>query len=133
MSRHPIAVVSALLLSAVDVAAQEHSHDSHAGHSEMDHSAVMSMPAAKAPSLRTSAILTGAGQVEVELETARFEFSREHADQAHVPGEGHAHIYLDGEKLAECEMESPPVFDGMIAAGERAFVTTVDGSVSCWE
>ena len=39
----------------------------------------------------------------------------------------------DGQRRAEYEMESPPVFDGLIAAGRRAFVTTVDGSVSCWK
>jgi len=39
----------------------------------------------------------------------------------------------DGKKLAEYEMEAPPAFDGLIAAGERLFITTTDGCVSCWE
>jgi hypothetical protein len=36
-----------------------------------------------------------------------------------------------GEKVAEYEMEAPPVFDGMAAANERLYVATVDGCVIC--
>jgi len=37
----------------------------------------------------------------------------------------------DGEKLAETELDSPPVFDGMIAAGGRLFISLTDGSITC--
>ena len=37
----------------------------------------------------------------------------------------------DGKKLSETELESPPVFDGMIAAGGRLFASLQDGSVVC--
>jgi hypothetical protein len=39
----------------------------------------------------------------------------------------------DGSKLAEYQLRAPPVFDGMIAAGQKLFLTTADGCVSCWE
>jgi hypothetical protein len=39
----------------------------------------------------------------------------------------------DGAKLAEYQTEAPPAFDGLIAAGQRVFLTTMDGCVSCWE
>ncbi len=39
----------------------------------------------------------------------------------------------DGGRLAEHPIEAPPVFDGLIAAGERLFITTTDGCVSCWQ
>ena len=39
----------------------------------------------------------------------------------------------DGKKLAEHQMEAPPAFDGLIAAGGRLFITTTDGCVSCWD
>jgi len=39
----------------------------------------------------------------------------------------------DGKKLAEYPLESPPVFDGLIAAGGRLYLTTTDGRLSCWE
>ena len=37
----------------------------------------------------------------------------------------------DGKKLAEYKLESPPVFDGMIAASERLFISTRDGRLLC--
>ncbi len=37
----------------------------------------------------------------------------------------------DGQKLAECTLDSVPVFDGMSAAGGRLFLTTIDGKVVC--
>jgi hypothetical protein len=36
-----------------------------------------------------------------------------------------------GAKLSEIELEDPPVFDGLIAAGGRLFATLRDGSVIC--
>jgi outer membrane protein assembly factor BamB len=37
----------------------------------------------------------------------------------------------DGEKLTEYKLESPPVFDGMIAANGRLFISTRNGQVLC--
>jgi outer membrane protein assembly factor BamB len=38
----------------------------------------------------------------------------------------------DGSKLAEYPLDSPPVFDGLIAAQQKLFISTTDGVVSCW-
>ena len=38
----------------------------------------------------------------------------------------------DGKKLAETELGCPPVFDGLIAAGGRLFVSLTDGSIACF-
>ena len=37
----------------------------------------------------------------------------------------------DGSKLFERELDSPPVFDGMIAARGKLYVSTRDGRVVC--
>ena len=37
----------------------------------------------------------------------------------------------DGKKLAEYELESPPVFDGMAAANGRLYISTRDGALLC--
>lgn len=37
----------------------------------------------------------------------------------------------DGEKLSEMSLESVPVFDGLIAAGGRLYLSTADGKVRC--
>jgi outer membrane protein assembly factor BamB len=39
---------------------------------------------------------------------------------------------VNGRQLAEYELESPPVFDGMIAAQGRLFVSLKDGSLACF-
>jgi len=39
----------------------------------------------------------------------------------------------DGSRLAEYELDSPPVFDGISAAGRRLYVATQDGNVLCME
>jgi hypothetical protein len=38
----------------------------------------------------------------------------------------------DGKKLAEYKLDFPPIFDGMIAADDRLFVVTIDGSIRCY-
>jgi hypothetical protein len=38
----------------------------------------------------------------------------------------------DGSRQAEYQIQSPPVFDGMIAAGERLYLATTDGAVLCF-
>lgn len=37
----------------------------------------------------------------------------------------------DGKKLGEFKMDSRPVFDGIIAAGGRLYISTRDGRVAC--
>jgi outer membrane protein assembly factor BamB len=39
----------------------------------------------------------------------------------------------DGEKVAEYEMSSPVVWDGLAAAYGRLFAATADGAVVCWD
>jgi hypothetical protein len=36
-----------------------------------------------------------------------------------------------GEKLSECKLDSPPVFNGMAAANGRLFIAATDGRVQC--
>ena len=38
----------------------------------------------------------------------------------------------DGKKLAELKLASLPVWDGMIAADSRLFLTSMDGNVTCY-
>lgn len=36
----------------------------------------------------------------LRIQTDRFRFAPEHASEGHVPGEGHAHLFVDGQKAA---------------------------------
>ena len=38
----------------------------------------------------------------------------------------------DGENLFECPIDSPPVWDGVSIAGGKVYVSSIDGSVTCW-
>jgi hypothetical protein len=38
---------------------------------------------------------------------------------------------MDGQTLAEHTLEAPPVFDGLIAAAGRLFMSTTDGRILC--
>jgi len=40
-------------------------------------------------------------------------------------------VSRDGKKLAEQKLDSPPVFDGLIATGGRVYVSTMGGTVQC--
>jgi hypothetical protein len=37
----------------------------------------------------------------------------------------------DGTELANVKLESPPVFDGLIAAGGQLFLTLENGTLAC--
>jgi len=37
-----------------------------------------------------------------------------------------------GETLAECRLDALPVFDGLIAAGGRLYLSTMDGKMLCF-
>ena len=50
-------------------------------------------------SVEISAQPDAEGGVDVQITTEGFRFAPDLVDQAHTPGAGHAHIYLDGEKL----------------------------------
>jgi outer membrane protein assembly factor BamB len=38
----------------------------------------------------------------------------------------------DGELKHRCDLDAPPVFDGLIAANGRLYMTMKDGTVQCW-
>ena len=41
-------------------------------------------------------------------------------------------VSTTGEKLATYKLDTPPEFDGLIAAENRLFMATVDGTVQCF-
>ena len=54
---------------------------------------------------------------------------------AHLEGRQDARLVTvaahDGSERADCNLPSPPVFDGLIAAQECLFVALQDGSLVC--
>lgn len=113
-------VMAALTLaSAVALAANAASHGDHAGHGASHspahkppktehhdgkatghaHTRLMDLAPSRAPQMDIRLTGTpGEGQ-SVQLTTTNIRFSKAHADGPHVPGEGHAHLYIDGKKI----------------------------------
>ena len=81
--------------TSADQAAEDggHSHgrDQGEGHEVGDADPV--------PTLAVTAEPDAKSGINVRLETSGFEFSPQNASTEHVAGEGHAHVYLDGEKV----------------------------------
>jgi hypothetical protein len=57
------------------------------------------VPSAEAPTIDLAVTEDAVGGFNVRIQTTNFIWAPENASQMHVDGEGHAHIYLDGEKL----------------------------------
>lgn len=79
-----------------------HDHSTHgvAGHGDMDHETVLSLPAsATAPTLAVTVTQDPMAGYNLHILTENFTFSPENASLAHVEGQGHAHVYINGVKL----------------------------------
>jgi hypothetical protein len=82
--------------------ADNHAHEKHAmggAKHEHSHDQQMNMSAAQAPTLALMLKDSDAGGLTLVLDTTRFRFAPEHVDGAHVAGEGHTHLYIDGKKI----------------------------------
>lgn len=79
-------------------------HDHATGHGGAGHEAAhaqpVEVPEGQAPSLAVTASADPVAGWNVQLETTQFRFAPEHAGQGDVAGEGHVHLYLNGEKVA---------------------------------
>lgn len=72
---------------------QEHAHGSH------DYGAVLQIPVEHAPTVKVEAFRDPGAGWNLHVSTTSFTFAPLNASTEHVLGEGHAHIYVNGEKL----------------------------------
>ncbi len=85
--------------------ADAHSHDGHAhrtgAHGSDAHAAMSHEPLESEIQVLVAiaADVEDGGGVNVRIGTARWNWAPQNVNAAHVPGEGHAHIYVNGEKL----------------------------------
>lgn len=86
------------------------------------HDAVVSVPPGPgAPTLDVSLARDASAGWNLHVETAGFRFAPERASGPHVPGEGHAHVYVDGEKVAR--LYAPWMHFDALPEGARVKVT----------
>ena len=76
-----------------------HMEDNHhdTGHS---HGMLYEVDATNAPSVEFTVEEDAKSGWNITLETSNFTFTPESVNGENVPGEGHAHLYVDGEKVA---------------------------------
>lgn len=77
-----------------------HDHGDPAQHGGAAHDALLEVAAEDAPALRIALTPDPVAGYTLQVMTERFTFAPESAGLAHVPGEGHAHVYVDGHKVA---------------------------------
>ena len=83
------------------LAQSTHNHDtnSHAGHH--NHDKLLSLPEGpNAPNLEIEVVKDTVGGWNLHIIVENFEFAPQNVNEAHVAKEGHAHIYINGKKLA---------------------------------
>ncbi|RKT28065.1 hypothetical protein BXY70_3423 [Roseovarius halotolerans] len=82
-----------------DTAAHDHAAHQHDGGDTHHHDA-LTEAADPAPTLALKIHPDGPQSRNLELVTGNFTFDPEGVNGPHVPGHGHAHVYLNGVKLA---------------------------------
>ena len=100
----------------------EHASDGQSSdHSAHDHSQVLHLPSGvDAPSLDISVIPDPESGWNLNLQTSNFTFAAENAGKAHIEGQGHGHLYVNGVKRARVygdwfHIGSLPVGDNQIS------------------
>lgn len=91
------------IAAANGVSLDGHDHSDpaqHGGMAGMDHSEILSLDASdSSPTLSVMLHEDPASGWNLHIMTENFTFSPEHASLAHIEGEGHAHVYINGVKL----------------------------------
>ncbi len=72
----------------------------HSSHAHAHGDALVIQPGDDAPGLDIELSPDPVSGWNLEIRAENFRFAGENAGKAHVPGEGHAHIYVNGQKIA---------------------------------
>lgn len=72
-------------------------HGAMEGHS---HEPILLTDSATIPSVTLEVLPDAVGGWNVQVITTNFRFAPDHVNQEHILGEGHAHLYVNGEKVA---------------------------------
>ena len=114
MAKARITFVLCLLLLATTVFSHRPIHatdtDEHAGHhdagAEQGHGAhqhgkaISLPPGPDAPTLQVAVTKDKVGGWNLHIQTTSFRFAPDQVNEPHRVGEGHAHLYVNGEKVA---------------------------------
>ncbi len=94
------------LAAANNVGFDGHDHGAGAAHGATatprahDHDTTLDVSGPNAPTLAAGLTPDPVAGFNLHLQTANFRFAPENAGRGDRPGEGHAHVYVNGEKIA---------------------------------
>ena len=91
-----------------------------------DHGSVGGIEGPQGMSVSVQAVADSVSGMNVSLTTTNFTFAPEEVGGAHVPGHGHAHIYVDGVKVGRLYGEHYHL--GSIAPGEHTLRATLNAN-----
>ncbi len=93
-----------ITLDGHDHAAQGSQHAMASSGSDMagqhNHDALLEVAEAQAPAIEASVTQDAASGWNLKITTRNFRLAPEHASGKHVEGEGHAHVHVNGVKIA---------------------------------
>ena len=89
------------------------------------HDGALEAPEGMAVALHAEADAPG-GAVNIRIDAVGFVFTPGRVNGEHVPGEGHAHVYVDGEKIGR--VYGPYFYLGGLASGEHELRVTLNAN-----
>ncbi|MDJ1185384.1 hypothetical protein [Roseofilum casamattae] len=93
----PIALTTS---SPVRAGGHSHSGGHSEGHSEGHAHGVLDIPAGQpVPEIKLTAYPDAVRGWNLNIQVKNFKFAPHHASQVHIPGEGHAHLLVNGKKV----------------------------------
>ncbi len=95
-------------------------------HSHAHHQSVQAQVGSQVPKVRIEVTEDAASGWNVRIDTTDFRFTPENANGAHVPLEGHAHLFVDGEQVAR--LYGPWFHLGALPPGERRIMVTLNAN-----
>lgn len=105
---------------------QDHSHSDEVSASETAHAhEMLNVESSSAPEISTLDVEPDSKSGwNIHFTTKNFKFAPEKAGKKHVVGEGHAHLYIDGEKITR--LYSNNYYLGDLSEGEHEIKITLN-------
>lgn len=121
------------LSSGAELEGHAHGEDGHEmadgmahDHAEHDHSTLLENGDGPAPSVDIALIEDTAAGWNLQVMTENFAFAPTAVNQEHVPNTGHAHVYVNGQKLAR--IYGPWMHIGELPSGEVTVSVTLNAN-----
>ena len=119
------------LLQVAGAKTEEHAQHGHdkAGHDKAghDHGERISLPAGPAaPSLAVDITKDTLGGWNLHIRASHFRFAPQNVNGPHRDGEGHAHVYVNGEKIAR--VYGPWFHIGSLPSGTNTVTVTLNAN-----